>query len=421
MEKILRKIEKVVPRRVYKLAQPLYHYMLAQVGALIYLYPSKKIHVIGITGTKGKSSTCEYVNAILEEAGYETALLSTIRFKIADDSAPNMFKMTMPGRFFVQKFLKDSVRAKCDYAIIEMTSEGARFYRHHGVEMDSFIFTNLTPEHIESHGSFEKYKQAKLAIARRLEKSKKKNKRIIANISDEHGYDFLEFQVDKKLGYKVEDSKALEIGIEGDFNKMNALAAKTLALDLGINEDIINRAIKNLKHIPGRVEHINCGQSFQIVIDYAHTPDSLEKLYKTYPDKYIIAVLGSCGGGRDKAKQSVLGSVADKYASKIIITDEDPYDDDPTEIINNVASGVRHNTPALILNRRDAIHYALAEAIRLSALDPSFGEGAVGGRGLNIIVIISGKGTDPYIMRANGTREIWSDKLVVEEELKKLI
>jgi UDP-N-acetylmuramoyl-L-alanyl-D-glutamate--2,6-diaminopimelate ligase len=413
MEKILRKIEKLTPRKIYKLAQPAYHYALAQIGAIRYMYPSKHIHVIGITGTKGKSSTCEYVNAILEEAGSKTALLSTIRFKIDNESEPNMFKMTMPGRFFVQKFLRDAVRANCDYAVIEMTSEGARFYRNHLVEMDTLIFTNLTPEHIESHGSFEKYKAAKLSIAKRLEKSNKKNKRIVVNTTDIYGTEFLEFSIDKKLTYKEEDSISLDTALDGGFNKMNALAAKTLALDLGISEVIINRAIKNLKHIPGRVEHINMGQDFQIIIDYAHTPDSLEKLYKTYVKQKIIGLLGACGGGRDKAKRAALGEIADRYCDTVIITDEDPYDDNPIEIMNDVARGVTRHEPILILERRHAIHFALAEAIRLSAISSNLEK--------RVIVIISGKGTDPYIMRANHTKELWSDKKVTEEELMKLI
>ena len=123
LNKTLRKIERVVPRQIYKLFQPTYHFILAFVGKHLYGNPSKNIKVIGITGTKGKSSTTEFVNSILEAAGYKTSILSTIRFKIGDNSKRNLFKMTMPGRFFVQKFLRDSVNAGCDYAVMEMTSE----------------------------------------------------------------------------------------------------------------------------------------------------------------------------------------------------------------------------------------------------------------------------------------------------------
>ena len=172
MEKLLRITEKLLPKKVYRFFQPAYHLALALTGTLVYRKPSQHIYVIGITGTKGKSSTTEFVNAVLEKANKKTAVLSTIRFKIGNNTRANKFKMTMPGRFFVQKFLHDAVKNNCDYAVIEMTSEGARFFRHIGIEMDALLFTNLSPEHIESHGSFEKYKSAKLRLVKHLAKSK---------------------------------------------------------------------------------------------------------------------------------------------------------------------------------------------------------------------------------------------------------
>ena len=190
MEKLLRTIEKFIPRKLYKFFQPAYHFLLAITGVIIYRNPSKQITVIGVTGTKGKSSTVEFINAILEANGNKTAILSTIRFKIGEKSRPNLYKMTIPGRFFTQKFLRDAVDAGCEYAIIEMTSEGARFYRQAGIHMDALIFTNLSPEHIESHGSFKKYKEAKLRLVRQLSRSKKPVRISIANIDNEHAQHF---------------------------------------------------------------------------------------------------------------------------------------------------------------------------------------------------------------------------------------
>jgi UDP-N-acetylmuramoyl-L-alanyl-D-glutamate--2,6-diaminopimelate ligase len=284
-----------------------------------------------------------------------------------------------------------------------MTSEAAKLYRHLFIDIDTLIFTNLTPEHIESHGGFENYMSCKLRLAKAVRNSGKKVRSIIANVSDKYGANFLVYDVERNLGYEEGESKNIKLSVDGEFNKMNALAAKTFARSINISDEIIDEALLSVKEIPGRVQHINMGQNFDVIVDYAHTVDSLEKLYKTYADRHIVAVLGACGGGRDKAKQPLLGKVADAYCDDIIVTDEDPYDDDIDEIIDNVASGVKHHSVTKIRDRREAISTALSIA-----------------KG-NSIVIISGKGTDPYIMRANGTREKWSDAEVAREEISKIL
>ena len=185
METLLRIIKKIIPRNIFSFFQPAYHYLFALLAVLVYRFPSRKIKIVAITGTKGKTSTAEIVNAILEEAGYKTALAGTLRFKVGDEEERNLYKMTIPGRFFVQRFLRRAVNAKCDWVIIEMTSEGARQFRHKFIDFDALIFTNLSPEHIESHGSFEKYKDAKLSIARALANSPKRPRIIIANADNE--------------------------------------------------------------------------------------------------------------------------------------------------------------------------------------------------------------------------------------------
>ncbi len=452
LEKSLRKIQKLIPKNVYKFFQPIYHFSLAVLGAVIYRFPGKKIHVIAITGTKGKSSTAEFLNAILEADGnindYKTALLSTIRFKIGDDSHANMFKMTMPGRFFVQKFLYQAVKANCKYIVIEMTSEGARCYRHMFTYPDALLFTNLSPEHIESHGGFKNYKACKLRIAKAVEKSGKEDTTIVANVSNEYGKEFLDFKVNNKIEYTEEESKDVRLSVDGNFNKLNALAAKKYALRLGIEEEIMNKALFDLKVIPGRVQHIRLDdnnenktnnksstkkQDFEVIVDYAHTEDSLEKLYKTYADNYVIGVLGACGGGRDKGKREALGNTAHEHCNEVIVTDEDPYDDNPREIMESVMRGVLQNVKIIgnqkdleekyiiIEDRRAAINYAITRAekyinnlpqdiIKASNIIPK-----------KPIVIVSGKGTDPCIMRANGMREKWSDANVAREELGKAL
>jgi UDP-N-acetylmuramoyl-L-alanyl-D-glutamate--2,6-diaminopimelate ligase len=418
METILRNIEKIIPKKLYKSLQPIYHLGLALTGMVLYRHPSRRIYVIGVTGTKGKSSTTEFVNAVLEGAGKKTAVLSTIRFKIGDKTEPNKFKMTMPGRLFTQKFLRDAVDAGCEFAIIEMTSEGARFFRHTGVELDALIFTNLSPEHIESHGSFEKYKKAKLRLAKRLENSKKPVRLSIANIDNKYAFSFLIGDVEKNLGYSLRQTRILsetqtgshiewkgvniEIPLPGKFNISNALAALTLANEVGISVMDAKKGIESLSLIRGRVERIDCGQNFTVIVDYAHTDDSLRKLYEAFSSSRKIAVLGSTGGGRDTWKRPVLGKIADELCNEIIITNEDPYDEDPVKIINDVAAGVTTHTPIIILSRREAIAHAFSIA------QPGD------------TVLISGKGTDPYIMGPHGTKEVWDDATVAREELEKL-
>lgn len=418
MEPILRRIEKAIPKKLYRLLQPAYHLMLAVIGALIYRHPSRHIYVIGVTGTKGKSSTAEFVNAVLEAGGKKTALLSTIRFKVGEKSLPNNYKMTMPGRFFVQEFLREAVDAACEYAVIEMTSEGARFFRHATVQLDALIFTNLSPEHVESHGSFENYKNAKLRLVRHLARSPKPWRLSIANADNEHAAAFLIHDVEKNLPYSLKDAEVvsetsvgsdivykgvpIHIPLPGKFNISNVLAALTLAHEVGIPLEVAKRGIEGLSLIRGRVERIDAGQDFSVIVDYAHTDDSLRKLYETFPTSRKIAVLGSTGGGRDAWKRPVLGKIADEHCDEIIITNEDPYDEDPMKIIQEVAKGVTTHTPHIILDRREAIRMALSLAKQGDT------------------VLISGKGTDPYIMGPNGTKLPWDDANVAREELEKM-
>ena len=427
MEKLLRTIEKILPKKIYTILQPLYHRVLAITGTVIYRKPSRHIYVIGVTGTKGKSSTTEFIHAALTGAGKKTAILSTIRFKIGDVSTPNTYKMTMPGRFFTQKFLRNAVDAGCEYAIIEMTSEGARFYRHIGIEMDALIFTNLTPEHIESHGSFENYKKAKLRLVHSLARSTKPHRLSIANIDTAHGFSFLIHPVEKNIGYSLGEVEILSetssssiisyhgetitIPLPGKFNISNVLAALKLIEALAIPLQDAKKGIEALTQIRGRVEKVVCGQNFTVIVDYAHTDESLRKLYETFAPKpadshlghRLLAVLGSTGGGRDSWKRPVLGSIADEFCDEIIITNEDPYDEDPMKIMQEVAHGVTIHTPHLILDRRAAISYAL------SCARPGD------------TVLITGKGTDPYIMGPSGTKEVWDDARVVREELAALL
>ena len=266
-------IKRLLPAPLLRAALPAYHFLLALTGAVIYRFPSRRLIVIGVTGTKGKTSTTEILSNILEAGGATTAVLGTLRFKIGDDSKRNLKKMTMPGRFFVQKFLHDAVRAHCSYAVVEMTSEGAKQFRQRFIDMDALIFTNLSPEHIESHGSYEAYRDAKLAIARTLAHSSKPTRFMVANNDDKEGALFLTQKGVTPVPYSqtdVEIIRADDTGIElmwrgkkvssplpGIFNAYNIIAAITCAEKLNIPADAIVLGIERTRQIEGRMQRVD--------------------------------------------------------------------------------------------------------------------------------------------------------------------
>lgn len=419
MPKLLYKIKKHILLPILTPFLPIYHYILSILGALIYRFPSRHIKVIAVTGTKGKSSTVEIINSILEEAGYKTALTNTIRFKIGNKSRSNMYKMSMPGRMFMQRFLRRAVNNDCQYAILEMTSQGAIQYRHLFIDFDAFVFTNLSKEHIEAHGSYENYIEAKLSIARQILNSDKENKFMVINADDTEAFRFKTIKTIPIIDYKISDLKDLVIDengvsfkyknkimsspLKGKANVQNILASIVCTESFGIDLDKITKALSRFSHIPGRLEKIKQGQDFEVIVDYAHTPDSLEKLYQVYDSKNKICVLGGTGGGRDNWKREAMGKIAQQYCSQIILTDEDPYDEDPNKIIDDIKVGIKDKPVRIILDRRQAIKYALNQAKK------------------DDVVLITGKGTDPYIMGPNGMKTPWSDSQIVQQELSDLI
>ena len=400
-----------------KATKNLWHYVIPYASALWYGFPSRKLFVVGVTGTKGKSSTTEMVSAVLTEGGYTTAVLNSIRVKIAGHSEANLMRMSMPGRFYIQRFLSQAVKAGCTAAIIEMTSQGAEQHRHHGISMDALIFTNLAPEHIAAHGSFEAYGNAKFMLAKHLMRSAKRPRIIVANADDPESARYLVLPAEKSLpfslsttahsandtgGHVTFDGVEIETTLPGDFSLMNALAAATLGKALSISADAIARGIAKVTHIPGRAERLEEGQDFAVIVDYAHTPDSLQAIYKAYAGKRKICVLGSMGGSRDTWNRPVKGKIAGEECAEVILTDEDPCDDDPMAIIKQIAEGVGKEH-RVILDRREAIR----EALKLARAGDA--------------VLITGKGTDPWIYGAHGAKIPWSDATIAREELRTLL
>jgi len=428
-----------------------YHWILSHLSAFIYGYPSRKMIIIGVTGTSAKSTVVSLIGQILEQAGFKVGLTTTFNFKIGKEEKVNKYKMTMLGRFTLQKLLRQMYKAGCQYAVIETTSQGIKQYRHLGINYDVGVFTNLSKEHIESHGSFEKYRKAKQEFFKHLSKCKRKkidkkiiNKVSVINLDDENKEHFLKFKVDQKYGYTcegniLEDIKVVsaenirttadgsefivnnvnfKINLLGKFNVINTLSAISVALSQNIDLNICQKALTKIEQIPGRMEIVN-KQPFTIIVDYAHTPEQLEKVYQTIRNQQslwavgpgpeatinnqqsLICVLGSAGGGRDKWKRPILGQIAEKYGDEIIITNEDPYDESPEEIIDQIILGIKNKKAIKIIDRKKAIEKALSIA-------------QVGD-----IVIITGKGCEPWIMGPKNQKIIWDDRVIVREILDK--
>ena len=408
-------LKKLLPASFVRPLLPFYHRVLAFALAASYGFPARSLTVIGVTGTKGKSSVSDMLFTVLRHAQYPAAVAGTIRFAINDASEPNRYKMTMPGRGFIHAFLAKARAQGAKYAVVEVTSESVRQHRHRYLFLNGLVFTNLQKEHIESHGGFENYARAKLEIGKELAASPKRPRAIIANADDPRSEPYLALPVEQKLPFSYADVTDVVLGpgrasflyegvrfdlkLPGSFSIMNALAVIKAARFLEVPLPVIAEGLRSLERIPGRTERIEEGQDFEAIVDYAHTPDSLRALYEAYPCRRIC-VLGNTGGGRDTWKRPEMGKIAEEYCDEVILTNEDPYDEDPRAIVDAMADAMTRK-PHIIMDRREAIAHALSLAHAGDA------------------VLITGKGRDPYIMEASGTKTPWSDALVVREELQK--
>ena len=423
-------MKKLIPQSI----KNIYHLFQAILANFIYGFPSKSIKVIGVTGTNGKTTTCQMISSILEEAGFKVAMNSTINFKMGKKEWVNKTKFTTLSSFSVQKFILDAVKSRCDYLVLETSSHSLDQYRVWGVNYDTAVITNVTREHFDYHKTMEKYKKAKCGMF-------KKVKTAIVNLDMEDSEFYLDCSAKEKYGYttQIQNSKNksddlklkfivaenIELGIQntrykiqninfilnlpGLFNVENSLAATCVGLSQNISLETISGALEKIKDIPGRMERVQNNKSLNIIVDYAVTPDSLEKLYALIKQtnvgkNNIISVFGACGE-RDRGKRPIMGGIVSGFADYVILTNEDPYSEDPQQIINEVLSGIKNKEEGKnfwkILDRREAIKKAL-----LLAKPGDF-------------VVITGKGAEEK-MAIGKERIDWNDKKVILEELEKL-
>jgi len=425
------------------------HKIRGMAAAMMYGFPGRKLKVIGVTGTNGKTTTCNMIAKILERANYRVGMATTINFKIGKDEWANTSKMTTLSPFVLQKFLSNCLKAGCHWIVLETSSHGIAQYRNFGIDYSMAIMTNITHDHLDYHKTFEEYKNTKaklfstgqtINILNQDDKSIEYFQTLPAKDLVTYG---AEPQHGQRTGYGVENpdegrkgradiiAKKIilestgsmftvvtpnsQIGINlklpGKFNIYNALAALSVVYVLKIHLDVAKQALEEMEGVPGRMEQVDLGQSFAVIIDYAHSPDSLEKVYQTLEmakRARLISVLGACGD-RDRSKRPIMGALAGKYADVVIVTNEDPYTEDAVSIIEQVASGVPRGTdpknPKImnenffkILDR----HEAIEKAINMAYKDD--------------IVIITGKGAEECMVV--GHEKIpWSDKKIAKEIL----
>lgn len=434
-------LKKIIPAR----AIAAYHWTLAHLANYWFGRPSEQLVVIGITGTTGKSTVCAMLAKILEAAGHTVGLASTISFKIGRVVRLNDTKMTMVGRFELQRLLAQMVTGGCQYAIIETTSLGIVQFRHVGIRYDTAALTNLYPEHLDAHGGFIQYQAAKRQLFGHVERrppkriaSKDIPRALVVNLDVPQAPEFLAFQVDRTIGFTTRSSSditgvlelrgdiirdgariGVRIGHEqlwlqlpGEHNAENALAAAAIARVHGIGWDAIRAGLFQLAALPGRIERIASGQPFIVIVDYAFEPVAMDKLYavaKTMPRGRVIQVLGTTGGGRDRDRGAVLGRMAGEFADVVVATDEDPYDDDPRALALRVVAGAQAagktlgRDLVLEMDRRLAIRYAVRAATP------------------GDLVLVTGKGCEQAMVVANGKKIPWDDRAVVREELAALV
>ncbi len=462
-------MKKIIPQSI----KNTYHLFQAVLANVWYGFSSRKLKVIGVTGTNGKTTTVQMIAKVLEYAGHpikpnghgasKISVASTINFKIGEKEWVNDTKFTTLSSWRLQKHLRQAVEAGCEYAIIEVTSHALDQNRIWGVDFNVAAVTNVTREHLDYHETTERYRRAKGMLFEIV--SKNPDGVAVVNLNMEYADAFLEYPIKIKYGYILETQNSkrkaqsqsakfktiiaeeIELGINcskfkiqnsrffinipSEFNIENALAATCVGLSQGINLEKISQALSKMKGVPGRMERIENDRGLEIIVDYAVTPDSLEKLY-LFINKFkkhnakIIAVFGSCGE-RDRGKRPIMGEIVGKRADYCIVTNEDPYSEDPVQIIDEVFSGViqspanqgstfpfpdcssgnssRSNlkvegTNAFrILNRKEAIKKALQIA--------KPGD----------IVVVTGKGAEETM--AVGSKRIpWNDPKVIRKVLR---
>ena len=432
MADIRKIVKKIIPTTLFSTIEPYGHLVESVLANVRYGFPSKNMHVIGVTGTNGKTTTTLLIQKMLSEAGLNAGVLSTVAYGIGNDINPQIEHITTAQAGILQKRLRDFKRAGVEWVVLESSSHSLAQFRTWGVPYEIAVMTNITYEHLDYHKTFERYLEAKRRLFRLAAKHGRKFG--VVNAEDPHAQKFID-STPRSMTYGIKkgelqatkvklagdhstftaivgnDSYDIRINIPGDFNVSNSLAAVAVGREIGLSKEQIEKGIAALEGVEGRMTVINEGQKFKVLVDFAGTPDAFTKFFNSIRPSTkgrLIIVFGS-PGRRDEAKRPVQGEIAGRNADELIVTEEDNRDIDGDEIMNQIAAGAlkagmkKDKNLFLIANREDAIGFALTRA-----------------NGPGDLVAILGKGHEKTIERGDIVYP-WSDIEVTKTALQELL
>lgn len=422
-------IKKIIPHRLFQATVPYWHLLRAVVVNIRYGFPARDMHVIGVTGTNGKTTTSFMIHRMLVEAGYDTALMTTVAHGINHNISPQIAHMTTVSTETLMKRIAYYRKQGVQWLVLETTSHALAQYRAWGVPFEIAVVTNITHEHLDYHGSFASYKAAKRRLFRLAARH---GRRLgIANADDSESVDFATITPNHiTYGIKSGDIRAENIAMQpdgstytarvgddaydiachipGEFNIYNSLAAVAVGRGLGLSREQIEQGLAVLDGVEGRMDTVDEGQEFSVVVDFAHTPDSFERLLSDLrgSTKGKLIVLFGSAGRRDEAKRAIQGEIAGKYGDEVILTEEDDRDVDGHQIMNQIVEGaeksgrVRERDLFLILDRPTAIQFAMTRA-----------------HSSDDTVVLLGKGHEKTIERRDGEHP-WNELEEAKKALK---
>lgn len=421
-------VKKIIPIKLFKKIEPFGHLIEAILANIRYGFPSRKMHVIGVTGTNGKTTTTFLIERMLYEAGYKVAMLSTVAYGVGNDIKSQVEHITTAQSGILQKRLLDFKRAGVEWVVLETSSHSLAQHRTWGVPYEIAVLTNVTNDHLDYHGTFENYLNAK----RRLFKIAAKHgyKFGVVNADDPNAKKFAN-RIPNFISYGIKsgelranniklapdysnyeaiigkDKYNIRINIPGDFNVSNSLAAIAVGRKVGLTREQIEKGIAALPGVEGRMSVIDEGQKFKVIIDFASTPDAFERLFQSVRPTVkgkLIAVFGSAGR-RDESKRAIQGEIAGKFCDEVVLTEEDDRDIDGNMILDQIADGAKKAGKVLdknmfkILDRESAIRFALGRA-----------------KSYDDTVVLLGKGHEKTIERADGAHP-WNETELVKKIL----